>query len=137
FAYRDWDQTSGANGGPADASDNGGNTAFSAGTGGAGVATTTIKVVNGIVGEYQTTSQLFLASSNGVNAFTTNLAGSLAAFHVMRDVKSGDFNGDNLSDIVGREFDTGRWIVTLADARGNLVPGVWDQWAPDKPGILA
>src|SRR5262249_29508554 len=44
------------------------------------------------------------------------------------NVRSGDFNGDGLTDIAGWDPATGNWQVSLSTGTGFAPPQVWGNW---------
>jgi len=77
----------------------------------------------------QESGQWFAALSTGTS-FTTQLAGAWTTSATWVDVLNGDFNGDGLVDIVGRQLESGQWWVALANGNGTFTTVFWDRWSP-------
>lgn len=85
-----------------------------------------------ICGRYQQAGQWWVGLSNGVQ-FNTSLwsVWSVGAGVTWADVRIGDFNGDNRSDIAGRWNETGQWYVGTANVSATQFnTGYWGAWSP-------
>jgi subtilisin-like proprotein convertase family protein len=83
-----------------------------------------------IYGQNQATGQWSASLSNGVSALTNVPFWDLwpTTAHWV-DVQIGDFNGDGLSDYVGRLAETGQWWVSLSNGSGTYSTSIWGGWA--------
>jgi autotransporter-associated beta strand protein len=73
--------------------------------------------------------QWWVAVSSG-SSFSNQTWGSwpgLASNFV--DVQTGDFNGDGLTDIAGRNLQTGQWYVAISTG-SSFTTSVWGGWNP-------
>src|SRR5262249_35133769 len=83
-----------------------------------------------LVGRDPDNGQWFAAGSNGSSGFTTALAAGWNPTLTWADVQTGDFNGDGVTDLVGRVQETGQWFVARADGAGHFTTALWDAWNP-------
>src|SRR5439155_478382 len=63
----------------------------------------------------------------GTGGFTNQRWGSWDSTVAWVDVQTGDFNGDGLTDVVGRNPATGQWEVALSTG-SSFNSGVWGSW---------
>lgn len=86
--------------------------------------------IDDIVGRYNETGQWWVSLSDGTRL--TNQLWSVwspaSANLTWVDVRVGDFNGDGLSDIVGRYLQTGQWWVGLSNG-AQFVTSLWSVWS--------
>jgi hypothetical protein len=84
------------------------------------------RVPDAIVGRL-TTGQWWAASSSGTPSFTnTNVVNW--ANQAWTDVMTGDFNGDQRDDLVGRD-PSGKWMVSLNQGNNTFAaPTAWGAW---------
>jgi subtilisin-like proprotein convertase family protein len=85
--------------------------------------------VSGIVGHELGGGGLWVATSNGSNAFKSSFFGNLAPNATWVDVHTGDFNGDGKTDIAARNAQTGQWMVGISTG-STYSFSVWDTWSP-------
>jgi autotransporter-associated beta strand protein len=69
----------------------------------------------------------WVAVSNG-STFTNQMWGHWNTNVTWVDVQTGDFNGDGLTDIVGRNAQTGEWNVALSNG-STFTTSVWGSWS--------
>jgi autotransporter-associated beta strand protein len=72
--------------------------------------------------------QWWVAVSNG-SSFTNQFWGSWPVATWV-DVQTGDFNGDGLADIAGRNSQTGQWYVAQSTG-SSFTTTVWTTWNPN------
>jgi subtilisin-like proprotein convertase family protein len=84
--------------------------------------------VSGIVGHELGGGGLWVATSNGINAFSNGFFGALAPTTSWVDVHTGDFNGDGKTDIAARNAQTGQWMVGISTG-STYSFSVWDTWS--------
>jgi parallel beta-helix repeat protein len=78
--------------------------------------------------------QWFVALSNGSSAFSTPTLWTTWAPLVTNgvsdwvDVQTGDFNGDGMTDIVGRILSAGQFWVSLSNGTSFTAPTLWTTW---------
>jgi hypothetical protein len=85
--------------------------------------------IDDIAGRIQQTGQWYAAISNGSTGFTNALWGGWSPAVTWVDVMVGDFNGDGITDIIGRVLQTGQWWISFSNgaAFSNIF---WAQWNP-------
>jgi autotransporter-associated beta strand protein len=69
----------------------------------------------------------WVAVSNG-STFTNQMWGHWDPTVTWLDVQTGDFNGDGLTDIVGRNAQTGEWNVAISNG-SSFTTSVWGSWS--------
>jgi hypothetical protein len=77
----------------------------------------------------------WVAVHNG-STFTNHPWGHWDPSVTWLDVQTGDFNGDGLTDIAGRNAQTGQWSVALSNGSTTFTTTVWGAWSPDQPGVV-
>jgi hypothetical protein len=50
------------------------------------------------------------------------------------DVKVGDFNGDGMTDIIGRYLQTGQWYVGISNG-SSFATALWATWNPNATWV--
>jgi len=83
-----------------------------------------------IAGRVLQSGQWWVGVSNGSTAFATTLWTTWNPNVTWADVKVGDFNGDGMTDLVGRVAQTGQWWVaqSTGSSFGN---SLWTTWNPN------
>ncbi len=71
----------------------------------------------------------WMAESNGVDGFTNQKGTMWSTSVTWVDVMAGDFNGDGLDDIVGRNAANGDWWVALSNGDGTFTNQKWTRWS--------
>ena len=81
-----------------------------------------------IVGRATSSGQIWVGLSNGSSAFSAGLWSTWNSQVAWQDVHTADFNGDGLTDIVGRDPTTGKWYVGLSNGSAFSTSS-WGSWS--------
>src|SRR5439155_1644446 len=65
------------------------------------------------------------AGSHAANSFSSSLIGNLSSGSHITDALTGDFNGDGVAELAGRDASTGQWWVSTT----NGATSVWATWS--------
>jgi hypothetical protein len=84
---------------------------------------------SGLIGQVSASGQWWAAVSNGSSAFMNASWANWYPGVTWVDVQTGDFNGDGLTDIIGRDLQSGNWWVGLSNGSG-FTTSLWGQWYP-------
>jgi len=74
---------------------------------------------------------LWVAKSNGSNAFSSGIWGQWSTARTWSDVMVGDFNGDGDDDLVGRN-EFGYWWVAASNGSNGFANSIWAKWEPSR-----
>src|SRR6266851_1576494 len=91
--------------------------------------TSTGPFVPGILGHETGGGGLWVAVSNGSNAFNTTLFGTLNPAATWVNVLTGDFTGRGKTDVAARYLQTGQWWVGI-NTGSSFAFSLWTTWSP-------
>jgi hypothetical protein len=81
-----------------------------------------------IIGRISSTGQWFVGLSNASSGFTTSLWATWSPNVNWTNVVTGDFNGDGMTDIAGRDPASGNWFVGVSTG-SSFTTSLWATWS--------